>query len=93
MRPSDTGRSTNCRINEVGIYVHQKERGFHNYALPYSWDVRMGLKTRHEAMDELRDDLDVGNIRRILSEIGYDENRAVRGFGEDRPGDLFRCVA
>jgi acyl carrier protein len=75
MRPSDSGRSTNCRINEVGIYVHQKERGFHNYALPYSWDVRMGLKTRTEAMDELRDELDLTNIRRILREVGYGEDR------------------
>ena len=42
MRPSDTGRSTNCLINNIGIFVHKAERGFHNYALPYSWDVRLG---------------------------------------------------
>jgi acyl carrier protein len=75
MRPSDTGRSTNCRINDVGIYVHQKERGYHNYAVPYSWDVRMGLKSRRDAIDELSDELDVENVRRILSEVGYDEDR------------------
>ena len=28
VRPEDTGRSTNCLINETGIYVHKKERGF-----------------------------------------------------------------
>jgi hypothetical protein len=27
VRPADTGRSTNCLINDVGIYVHRKERG------------------------------------------------------------------
>ncbi len=75
MRPSDTGRSTNCLINDVGIYVHTKERGFHNYALPYSWDVRLGHKTRDEALEELRDELDMPRVRRILAEIGYDENR------------------
>jgi amino acid adenylation domain-containing protein len=75
MRPSDTGRSTNCLINEVGIYIHTKERGYHNYALPYSWDVRLAHKTRHEALDELRDELDVPRVRRILSDIGYDEDR------------------
>jgi amino acid adenylation domain-containing protein len=77
-RPSDTGRSTNCLINDVGIYIHQKERGFHNYALPYSWDVRLGHKTRDAAIKELNDDLDREQIRQMLSEIDYDENRLVR---------------
>ncbi|MBK8021003.1 MAG: amino acid adenylation domain-containing protein [Chloroflexi bacterium] len=72
-RPADTGRSTNCLINEVGIFVHQQRRGFHNYALPYSWDVRMGHKTREEAIDELEDDIDPARVRRILDEIGFDE--------------------
>ncbi len=75
-RPSDTGRSTNCLINDVGIYIHKKERGYHNYALPYSWDVRMGQKTRDEAVDELNDDIDQQRVHRILSEIGYDETEA-----------------
>jgi hypothetical protein len=72
VRPTDTGRSTNCLINEVGIYVHKKERGYHNYAFPYSWDVRIGHKTRDETLDELDDDIDEENARRILREIGYD---------------------
>ena len=70
-RPSDTGRSTNCLINDVGIWVHQRERGFHNYALPYSWDVRLGHKRREEALAELDDDIDPDHVRRILDEIGY----------------------
>ena len=73
MRPSDTGRSTNCLINDVGIYVHQRERGYHNYALPYSWDVRLGQKTRDEALDELRDEIDGSRVRKILTELGYHE--------------------
>jgi amino acid adenylation domain-containing protein len=72
VRPSDTGRSTNCRINDVGIYVHKKERGFHNYALPYSWDVRLGQKTREEAMSELEDAIDETRVKQIMAEIGYD---------------------
>ena len=51
VRPSDTGRSTNCLINDVGIYVHKRREGFHNYALPYAWDVRMGHKQRDAALD------------------------------------------
>lgn len=77
VRPSDTGRSTNCRINDVGIYIHQKERGFHNYALPYSWDVRLDQKERDEAKEELDDQFDLSEVKQMLSEIGYDENRLV----------------
>ncbi|MEM1126998.1 MAG: amino acid adenylation domain-containing protein [Bacteroidota bacterium] len=71
VRPSDTGRSTNCLINDAGIYVHKREQGYHNYAFPYSWDVRVGHKERNAALDELDDDLDMETINRILGEIGY----------------------
>ncbi|UCD43064.1 MAG: hypothetical protein JSV69_05545, partial [Chloroflexota bacterium] len=78
VRPSDTGRSTNCLINDVGIYIHKKEHGYHNYALPYSWDVRIGHKTRAETLDELNDDINEANVRRILAEVGYDEKMGKR---------------
>ena len=71
-RPSDTGRSTNCLINDLGIFVHKKQRGFHNYALPYSWDVRLGQKTREEAMAELQDEISESRVTRLMEEIGYD---------------------
>ena len=71
IRPEDTGRSTNCLINDAGIYVHKRERGFHNYALPYSWDVRLGHKTRTAAMDELDDRIHEANVQEILDRIGY----------------------
>jgi len=71
LRPSDTGRSTNCLINEVGISVHKAERGFHNYALPYSWDVRLGHKLRDAAIEELDDPIDPARVQRILRDVGY----------------------
>lgn len=71
IRPSDTGRSTNCLINETGIYVHKSERGFHNYALPYSWDVRLDHKTRSAALAELDDDIDEETVQRTLREVSY----------------------
>ncbi len=71
IRPEDTGRSTNCLINDVGIHVHKQKQGFHNYALPYSWDVRLGVKQRDEAMEELDDDIEVGKVYQILNEIQY----------------------
>ncbi|MFD0982676.1 amino acid adenylation domain-containing protein [Tropicimonas aquimaris] len=75
IRPVDTGRSTNCLINDAGIHVHKTERGFHNYAVPYSWDVRMGHKTLEEAQTELDDEIDEAHVRSILDEIGYEIRR------------------
>lgn len=72
-RPMDTGRSTNCLINDVGIHVHKTRRGHHNYALPYSWDVRLGHKQRDEAVEELRDEIDTERVQQILDQIGFDE--------------------
>lgn len=71
LAPKDTGLcSTNCRINDVGIYVHRMEKGYHNYAAPLSWDVRLGITSRQDAREELA--VHVGeNVHRILSEIGY----------------------
>ncbi len=73
VRPSDTGRSTNCLINDVGIHLHKSREGYHNYALPYSWDVRMGHKTREQAIAELEDDIDQQQVTEILDQIGFDE--------------------
>ncbi len=72
VRPSDTGRSTNCLINVAGIQVHRRERGYHNYAEPYSWDVRLGHKTRSEALEELDDEIDELEVTRLLAEVGYE---------------------
>ncbi len=76
VRPADTGRSTNCLINEAGIHVHKTERRHHNYALPYSWDVRLGHKERNAALAELDDDINIENVRRILASIGYHHQEA-----------------
>ncbi|MFK7806517.1 MAG: phosphopantetheine-binding protein, partial [Saprospiraceae bacterium] len=71
VRPSDTGRSTNCLINQAGIYVHKKERGYSNYAFPYSWDVRIGHKTRDASLEEINEEIDVEEVQKILNDIGY----------------------
>ena len=70
-RPTDTGRSTNCLINQVGIYVHKKDMGYSNYSFPYSWDVRLGHKTRDESLEEINEVIDEKEVLRIMDEIGY----------------------
>ncbi len=72
VRPRDTGRSTNCLINAAGIHTHLTEQGYHNYAVPYAWDVRLGHKTRQEAIDELDDDLDLDAVAEMLQAVGYE---------------------
>jgi len=83
-RPIDTGRSTNCLINDVGIYVHNKERRHHNYSLAYSWDVRLGHIARDEALRELDDsnDIDTERVHAIMAEIGYNLDDRVIEAGE-----------
>ncbi|MDZ7719321.1 MAG: amino acid adenylation domain-containing protein [Balneolaceae bacterium] len=71
-RPTDTGRSTNCLINQLGIYVHKKKEGYSNYAFPYSWDVRIGHKTRKESIDEINEEIDEAEVFKMMDEIGYD---------------------
>ncbi|MDH4278291.1 MAG: AMP-binding protein, partial [Acidimicrobiia bacterium] len=75
VRPADTGRSTNCLINAAGIHTHLTEQGYHNYAIPYAWDVRLGHKTRHEAIEELDDQLDLDEVTTMLAEVGYQPRR------------------
>lgn len=75
-RPSDTGRSTNCLIKDLGIYIHKKQRGYDPDALLYSWDVRLGQKTREEALGELNGEIDVPPIKGIMEKIGYMEPAA-----------------
>ncbi len=85
IRPTDTGRSTNCLINQVGIYVHKKEEGYSNYAFPYSWDVRLGHKTRNESLEEINEHIDETEVQRIMKEIGYET--------EEEPSESQKLVA
>lgn len=78
VRPTDTGRSTNCLINQAGIFVHKKEKGYSNYAFPYSWDVRIGHKTREASLEEINETIDEGEAMKILDEIGYTEAEAAQ---------------
>lgn len=70
--PTDTGLcSTNCRINEVGIYVHSAERGYHNYAAPLSWDCRLGVLDRAQGLRELVEVAPRGHVVDTLRRLGY----------------------
>lgn len=70
--PPDTGIcSTNCRINDIGIYVHLANEGYHNYAAPLSWDIRLGIISRQDALGDMAYNLDSDTVQDVLNEIGY----------------------
>ncbi|MCY0950424.1 condensation domain-containing protein [Streptomyces sp. H27-S2] len=70
--PKDTGFcSSNCMINDVGVYVHKLERGFHNYESPTRWEVRLGHLARAEADAELRTPVNIHRVKSMLARIGY----------------------
>ena len=53
-RPADAGlTSTNCRLNDLGVYLHHRRHGFHPYALEIAEQLRYGLLTREEAAEKL----------------------------------------
>ena len=53
-RPRDTGlTSTNCRLNDLGVYTHSRKHGFHPYAFEIAEQLRNGLLTLEEASAKL----------------------------------------
>ncbi|MBL3658742.1 non-ribosomal peptide synthetase [Fulvivirga sediminis] len=73
VQPKDTGFcSSNCLINDIGIYTHIKERGFNFYTAPLSWDVRLGQATREECMEEITAfGSTEKHVKKVLEEIEY----------------------
>ncbi|NIM10483.1 MAG: amino acid adenylation domain-containing protein [Candidatus Aminicenantes bacterium] len=95
-QPGDTGFcSSNCIINDVGIYAYLCAYGYHNYAAPLSWDCRLGKITRKEALAEIEFEPDVTKVNRILKEIGYFV-RPIRDAcvvdREDKNGNRYLCA-
>lgn len=96
MRPADTGSSSsNCIINDVGIYVHLKDKGCHFYSAQLSWDCRFGTITREEGIEELTEfQVDYPRTHRVLNEIGYYDayTGAVVVDIEDKTGEKALCA-
>jgi amino acid adenylation domain-containing protein len=72
VQPEDTGFcSSNCRINDVGIYMYLKERNCHFYEAPLSWDIRLGQLTREAGLAETGFQPEPRQVDRVLQDIGY----------------------
>ena len=69
-RPTDTGRhSSNCRLNDLGIYMHQKQHGFHPYVAELAEQVRRGLMPRGEALERLADKPNRDHLKPIAERL------------------------
>lgn len=87
-QPTDTGFcSSNCLINDVGVSVHQEERGYSNYEVPTSWEVRLGHLERGAAVEELAGVSDQGRVDKILRHLKYVPRRRPA-----QPGLIAYCV-
>lgn len=83
--PEDTGFcSSNCLINDAGIYVQRKKKRYDNYTFPNSWEVRLGLLGLEESRLELESDVDYARVKAILDELGYEEKEEAEGSGHKR---------
>lgn len=95
-QPEDTGFcSSNCLINDVGIFIHRRDTGYHNYAVPLSWDCRLGIIRRESGMRELQLKADPQKIHRILNQLGYfspEIKEAVVLENEDKTGEKYLCA-
>ncbi|MFA0962348.1 amino acid adenylation domain-containing protein [Roseivirga sp. BDSF3-8] len=91
--PKDTGFcSSNCMINDIGICIHSRERSYHNYDAPTSWDIRMGLITREDGMHEVTFAPSHTHVNNVLQKIGYLEQKvddAVVVKKEDKDGHSY----
>jgi hypothetical protein len=77
-KPENVGScSTNCMINDVGTYVHLKKRGYHNYAIPTAWEVRLGHITREQGLNEIDNkEIDEHRVKSILNHLGLSEGQS-----------------
>lgn len=74
-RPVDTGvTSTNCRLNDLGVFIHTRRHGFHPYALEIAEQLRAGTMSRSEAEDKLARLPERDDVAKIARQIGLEDN-------------------
>lgn len=84
-KPADTGMcSSNCRANDAGINTHVSVRRFHNYEGPLSWEVRLGVISRTEAIEQIVAPPLAGNVRQMQEDLSGNLDVAVVRDGLNR---------
>jgi tRNA(Ile)-lysidine synthase TilS/MesJ len=74
VQPDDVdGCSSNCRLNALNNYAHEREFGFSPYELELSQLVRRNQLTRAQALEKLADRSE-DRAREIMRELGMSES-------------------
>lgn len=75
VRPTDTGvTSTNCRLNDLGVYIHGRRHGFHPYIFEIADQVRHGLLARDAALLKLNTLPTYDQVEWLAQSIGVGHN-------------------
>ncbi|TGD98920.1 hypothetical protein [Methylobacterium nonmethylotrophicum] len=70
-QPTDTGlTSTNCRLNDLGVYLHSRRHGFHPYAMEIAEQLRGGTISREAAARKLGTLPGRGDVAWMAERIG-----------------------
>lgn len=71
-RPDDTGAlSSNCRLNDLGIFIHEKKYGFNPYVAELADLVRRGYLQRDEALVKLSKKPSQSKLDELATELNY----------------------
>lgn len=74
-KPRDTGvTSTNCRLNDLGVFLHTKRHGFHPYAHEIAEQLRQGLISKELANHKLQTLPSEEDVRWLADRIQLDIN-------------------
>jgi hypothetical protein len=70
------GCSSNCELNVLNNFAHEKRYGFNPYELELSLLVRRGLLSREEALQKVNDQ-SISQLKQVMSSLGLkDEDLA-----------------
>lgn len=81
VKPKDVdGCSSNCRLNGFNNFIHVKKFGFNPYELELSHLIRRGKITREEALEKIKQQLDVESFKQVLEQLEVSEDELVNPF-------------
>ena len=74
-RPADTGKtSTNCQLNDLGVFMHNKRYGYHPYAMEIADQVRHGLLSRSAGIKKMKTIPRKQDIKWLMDRLSLTEN-------------------
>jgi tRNA(Ile)-lysidine synthase TilS/MesJ len=75
IRPVDTGiTSTNCRLNDLGVFIHSNRHGFHPYALEIAEQLRAGTMSLEEGREKLDRLPSRADVTDLAAQVGLTED-------------------